>query len=131
MEQDTRKSSIGDRWSAARPTKTVVFWSCMASAVVTMIIGFTWGGWVTGGTARRMAEAQGEGAVVERLAAICVEGFNGDSTKIQKLAELKEISDWQQAEYVMKHGWATMPGQKEPERDVASECARRLLLVRQ
>ena len=52
MEQS--KQSLGQRWAASRPTKTVVFWSWIVSIVVTMIIGFTWGGWVTGGTARTM-----------------------------------------------------------------------------
>ena len=46
------KRSVGQRWSEAKPTKTVAFWCCVASAVLTMIVGFSWGGWVTGGTAR-------------------------------------------------------------------------------
>ena len=51
MEQSQQKLSLARRWSDARPTKTVVFWSCVATKVVTMVVGFTWGGWVTGGTA--------------------------------------------------------------------------------
>ena len=68
MEQSQQKLSLARRWSDARPTKTVVFWSCVATMVVTMIVGFTWGGWVTGGTALKMAEASGEDAVAKRLA---------------------------------------------------------------
>jgi len=64
MEQS--KQSLGQRWTASRPTKTVVFWSWIASIVVTMIIGFTWGGWVTGGTAQKMADVTGQDAVVKR-----------------------------------------------------------------
>jgi len=30
-------------------------WACVATAVATMIIGFSWGGWVTGGTSRAAA----------------------------------------------------------------------------
>jgi len=67
--------SLGQRWSGARPTKAVVFWLCVASVVVTMIIGFTWGGWVTGGTAQEMAKTMAEDAVVRRLAPICVVRF--------------------------------------------------------
>ena len=48
MDSNKGKLSVGQRWSAARPTKTATFWYCMASAVLTMIIGFGWGGWVTG-----------------------------------------------------------------------------------
>src|SRR6478736_6195341 len=67
-----RKRSVGERWSEARPSKTVAFWCCVASAVLTMIVGFSWGGWVTGGTARATAETMALQAVVTRLAPICV-----------------------------------------------------------
>ena len=56
MEQQ-RTRSFGQRWSETRPTKTAVFWSWIAAVIVTMIIGFTWGGWVTGGTARDLSQA--------------------------------------------------------------------------
>jgi hypothetical protein len=36
---DEQKLGLGQRWSQARPTETGVFFS----AVVTMIVGFTWG----------------------------------------------------------------------------------------
>ncbi len=35
-------------------------WSAIGGAVVLAIIGFTWGGWVSGGTAREMAEEMRE-----------------------------------------------------------------------
>ena len=38
-------------WGDYRPSKATWFWSCVACVVATMVIGFTWGGWVTGGTA--------------------------------------------------------------------------------
>ena len=118
--------SLGQRWSGARPTKAVVFWLCVASVVVTMIIGFTWGGWVTGGTAREMAKVMAEDAVARRLASICVVRFEQDPGKDQKLKELKEMSTWQRGDSVKKQGWATMPGEKEPDSKVADECAKLL-----
>jgi hypothetical protein len=45
------------------------------------------------------------------------------------LKQLKEISSWEQGDYVKKQGWATMPGEKEPEGRVADECAKLLLLI--
>ena len=119
--------SLGQKWSGARPTKTVVFWLCVAFVVVTMIIGFTWGGWVTGGTAREMAKVMAEDAVARRLASICVVRFEQDPGKDQKLKELKEMSTWQRGDYVKKQGWATMPGEKEPDSKVADECAKLLV----
>jgi hypothetical protein len=123
------KLSLRQRWDEARPTKTLVFWSWVASVVLTMIIGFAWGGWVTGGTARSMAATMAEEAVVKRLAPICVVQFSRDPGKDQKLKELKETSGWQRGDYVGKQGWATMPGEDKPDGKVAEECARLLMLV--
>lgn len=127
MEQP--KQSLGQKWSAARPTKTVVVWSWIASIIVTMIIGFTWGGWVTGGTAQKMADVIGEDAVVKRLAPVCVVQFDQDARKDQKLKGLKDTGTWEQTDYVKKQGWATMPGEREPDSKVAGECVKLLLLI--
>ena len=45
-----------------RATKATLFWSCAACIVATVVVGFTWGGWVTGGTARSMAQNAAESA---------------------------------------------------------------------
>jgi hypothetical protein len=131
MDSQARKESLSERWSKARPTKTVVFWSCAASVIVTMIVGFTWGGWVTGGTAMKMAEVRGEDAVVRSLAPMCVVQFKQDLKKDQKLKELKTIGTWEKGDYVKRQGWATMPGQREADSKVADECAKLLMLVSQ
>ena len=127
MEANRNKPSLGQRWSDARPTKTVLFWSCVASMVLTMIVGFSWGGWVTGGTARQTAENMARDAVVTRLAPICVTQSGRDLGKAQKLVALKDESSWQRGEYVGKQGWATMPGEQEPDRRVAELCATLLM----
>ena len=102
-------------------------WGAAGGAVVLAVIGFTWGGWVTGGTAQKMAEEMAENAVVDRLAPICVEQFNQDSEKVQKLKELKETDTWQRDDYVEEQGWATMPGEKEADSKVATKCADMLM----
>lgn len=127
MDGSKRSATFRDRWSDARLTKTQVFWSWVAVCVATLVVGFTWGGWVTGGTARAMAEARGQEAVVERLAPICVLRVQDSPDKVKMIEDLQEVSSWAQAEHVMKQGWATMPGEKEPERRVAAECARLLV----
>jgi hypothetical protein len=127
--EQKQKKSMRQRWDESRPTKTGVFWSWVASVVLTMIIGFAWGGWVTGGTARSMAEKMAEDAVVKRLAPMCVIQFKQGPGIDQKLKELEKIDSWQRSEYVEKQGWATMPGEEKPDSKVASECARLLMLV--
>jgi hypothetical protein len=128
MEQK-KKVSFRKWWQEARPTKTVVFWSWIGSIILTMIVGFTWGGWVTGRTARTMAEDMAEDAVIDRLAPICVAQFNQDPGKDQKLEELKETGSYQRRTYVQDQGWATMPGEEEPDREVVDECVRLLMLI--
>jgi hypothetical protein len=135
MEQDkgdkgmkqVKKASIGQRWNDAQPTKAIAFWSCLASMVLTMIVGFGWGGWVTGGTAQKMAETMTEEAVVKRLAPICVVQFNRDPGKEQKLVTLKGTDSWQRDGYIEKQGWAVMPGEEKSDNKVADACAKLLL----
>jgi hypothetical protein len=123
MEQPKRLS-VGQRWSASRPTKAALFWSCVASAVITMIIGFTWGGWVRGATAQSMAAAMAEDAVAKRLAPICVAQFKEDPAHDQKLKELRELSVYERGDYAKKQVWAKMPGEQETDSKVAEECAK-------
>ena len=105
------------------------FWSAIGGAIVLAIIGFKWGGWVTGGTAQAMAEEMAVEAVVDRLTPICVAQFNQDPEKDQKLKELKKADSWARDSYVEKQGWATIPSEKKPDSKVAAECASQILEV--
>ena len=124
MEQTPSNANLGRRWIERRPTKTALFWCCVGTAVLTMIVGFTWGGWVRGATARSMAEAMAEEAVVQHLAPICAIQSETDPARDQKLEELKAMSSYRRADYVTKQGWATMPGESEADSRVAEECAK-------
>ena len=114
-------------WEKIKP----VLWGAISGAIVLGIIGFAWGGWVTGGTAQKLAEEMAEDAVVARLAPICVEQFNQDSEKDQKLKKLKETDAWQRDVYVKKQGWDIMPGEKESDSGVAGKCAELLVELAQ
>ena len=126
MERGKQAPSLGQRWSEVRPTKALVAWSCVASVILTMIVGFTWGGWVRGGTALSMAEAMAEDAVIKRLAPICVVQVAEDPAKEDKLKAMNDLHEYQRGDYVQKQGWASMPGEQEPDRKVADACARLL-----
>ena len=102
-------------------------WGAVGGGIVLAIVGFAWGGWVLGGTAQEMAEEMAENAVVARLAPICVEQFKQDSEKDQKLKDLKKEDSWNRNDYVEKQGWATMPGEKNPDSKVAKKCAELLV----
>ena len=116
--------TLSERWAAARPTKMGTLWCCVATAIVTMIIGFTWGQWVTGSTARAMAANQGEETLLRRLTPICVAQLNGDPKKADKLKAMKALDAYQRGDYVQTQGWATMPGEQNPETRIAGECAK-------
>ncbi len=106
-------------------------WAAIGGAILTMIIGFAWGGWVTGGTAQSRADKIAADAVVARLVPICVAQFNQDQEKDKKLKELKEKSSWQRDTYVKEQGWATMPYEKEPDGSVAEKCAEQIMQIGQ
>ncbi len=106
-------------WEKIKPA----LWGIVGGAIAAIIIGFSWGGWVTGGTAENMAAETAEVAVADRLAPICVEQFNQDSKKDQNLKELKKTDSWLRGDHVKKQGWATMPGEKEGDSKVAEKCA--------
>jgi hypothetical protein len=92
-------------------------------AVATLIVGFYWGGWVTGGSAQAMAQRGAKDAVVAALAPICVDKFQHQSNAAANLVELKTISSWQQGSFIEKGGWATLPGATSPDSTVARACA--------
>jgi hypothetical protein len=92
-------------------------------AVATMIVGFNWGGWMLGGTARALADQSANSAVVAAIAPICVDQFQRSADASTKLAELKKASTWERSTFVEKGGWAVMPGSKTVDSGVAQACA--------
>ena len=126
VEQE-KKVSYRQRWDKARATKKVVFWAVLGAIVLTMIVGFNWGGWVTGGTVQKMTDD----AVVQRLSSICVAQFNQDPQKAQKLIEFNETRNYQRDDYVKEQGWATMPGEEKSDNKVADACAKQLVEINQ
>ena len=123
---EPKKLTFGQRWAESRPTKTAVVWACVASVVVTLIVGFTWGGWVRGATAKSMADTMAEEAVTKRLAPMCVVQVSRDPAKDEKLKALKDMSSYERGDYVKKQGWAKMPGDTEADSKVAEQCAKLL-----
>ena len=122
-----KKPSLGQRWRDYQPTKTILFWACLASIVLSIFVGFTWGGWVTAGTAQKAADALARDAVIQRLVPICVDQFNQDPDRVLKLDELSGLTSYKQTQYVQEQGWATITGIEKPDRKVADACTKLLL----
>jgi hypothetical protein len=118
---------FGGRWGEYRPSKGIWFWSCLGSCIATMVVGFAWGGWVTGGTATRMATDAARGARAQLAAESCVFRFNQGPEMSAQLAELKKVSSYQRNSLLIKGGWATMPGDTDPVVGAADICVEKLL----
>ena len=91
-------------------------------AAALAIVGFSWGGWVTGGKAMQMASDQARLEVVAALVPICVEQSTQDPQVTETLALLKDANSYRRSDMLMEAGWATMPGSSDPNRNVASAC---------
>lgn len=122
----TDERSFRVRWRAYRASKVTLFWSCVACVVVTIIVGFAWGGWVTSGTATKMAAKAANDARTDLVAAICVQRFLDASNARAQLTILKEQSSWQRDDFIEKGGWDKPPGIKGGAPGAASLCAQRL-----
>lgn len=106
------------------PSVKPALWGAVGGAVALAILGFTWGGWVTGSTATTMADKQATIEVAKVLAPICFSQFNMQQDAVAKLAELKGIKSlYEQASYIEKSGVATMPGSDKMAKGVSQACA--------
>ena len=96
-------------------------------AIALAIVGFNWGGWLTGGSAEKMASGRADKAVATALTPVCVAQFSKSPNAPATLKTFKALNSWEQGEYVGKGGWATMPGATgEPDRQVVSSCVEAL-----
>ena len=118
---------LSRRWEAYQPSKAIWFWSCAACIVATVVVGFAWGGWVTGQTAARMAADASESGRAQLAAATCVARFDKAPDAAAQLAALKKAENYDRGEMISKNGWVTMPGDATPVSGAADICAQKLL----
>lgn len=112
------------------PNTEAALWGAAAGAGVLAFVGFMFGGWVTGGKAAELARQQADKAVIAALAPICVDKFRHAKNADENLGKLNAISySWEKGAYVTQGGWATMPGNAEPNSAVAQTCAEMLSTV--
>jgi hypothetical protein len=108
--KERKKSNPLQRLDQYQPSKTALLWACAGAAIVTVVVGFSWGGWVTGGTAQSMAEDSADQARQELASLVCVERFLAMPDAGDRLSALKQISSsYEQGKFVQDGGWAIMP----------------------
>lgn len=118
--------SFAQRWQDYQVSKTALFWACAACVALTLALGFTLGGWVTSGTAEKMASKAADEARTQLVATICVQRFSQADDAAAQLTKLKATSRWERDDFIEKGGWATPVGFAEPFAGAADLCADKL-----
>lgn len=101
--------------------KPGIYGAVVGGALVA-VVGFSWGGWVTGGGADKMASDKAQTEVIAALVPYCVDMARTDSQRLTKLATIRDATSFKRRDAVMATGWATVPGADAPNRDVALAC---------
>jgi hypothetical protein len=94
----------------------------VSSAAALAIIGFTWGGWVTGSNATELVRQRVQTELVEALTPVCVDKFNRALDAPAWLLELKKVASWWgRQRFVRYNDWAKFG--KESNSRVGDTCA--------
>lgn len=97
-------------------------WGAVCGAIITMVIGFYWGGWTTSSTTQKLTSD----AVVESEATICAARFMTQPNHDAALAKFSKVDSWSRSDLIGKEGWDKMPGQTKASPEVAAACTERL-----
>src|SRR5688500_7431167 len=84
-------------------------WGAIGGAIAAVFIGFVWGGWVTGGTAKEMAATSAERAIVKAFTPLCVAKAEQQP---KQLVLLQKESSWLRADFVAGAGWTANVSEK-------------------
>lgn len=103
-------------------TKPALY-GAVAGAVALAIIGFTWGGWVTSGTAQKLADDASVAAVVSAMTPYCIAQSKSAPNSAEVLAALKAASSYERRGIIEKAGWATPLGADQPNTALAVSCS--------
>lgn len=97
-------------------------YGALIGAVFVGVVGFTWGGWVTGSTANDRATAMSRDSVAASMVPVCLDMAQSDPERAAKLETIRAASTFRRRDAVMAAGWATVPGTDAPNRDIAEAC---------
>jgi hypothetical protein len=134
--QQHQNLTLSQRYQQYHASKTVLFWACAGCVTLATVVGFSWGGWVTGGSAREMAEDSAAQARQELAAVVCVDRFMAAPDAGVQLTALQEItSSSTQGKFVQDGGWAIIVPASGPtdykaradDRKAAGLCAEELM----
>ena len=94
-------------------------WGVIGGVIAAMIVGFAWGGWVTGRTATDMEAASAGAAILEAFTPLCVLKADQES---ELLGPLNGLNSSRRAAFVIEAGWVDNVSEKY-RTEVAEACA--------
>ena len=116
-----RKTNAMEAQSQLKPA----LWGAVGGAIALAVIGFSWGGWVTGSKADALVRQQVQAALIEVLTPICVDKFNRAENAQARLVEFKKMtSSFDRERFVRENDWAKFG--KESNSRVVDACATEL-----
>ncbi|GFE67312.1 hypothetical protein [Litoreibacter roseus] len=98
-------------------------YGALGGAIPISILGFTWGGWTTNGSAQTMAQDMATEEVPLAMVSVCPDISAADPTHTEKPAFLQDRSGFGRRNAMMETGCATRPGSNAPDRDLADACS--------
>ena len=101
---------------------TYGIWGVAGGALLTLIVGFYFGGWQTTSAANRMANELSDKKVIAALAPFCVDRFRTSADATQSAELLKFTSDYERGSFLEKAGYTNLPGSKESNWGVGRAC---------
>ncbi|UWQ94557.1 hypothetical protein K3728_12650 [Rhodobacteraceae bacterium M385] len=97
-------------------------YGAVGGAIAISILGFTWGGWTTNGSAQAMAQDLAAEEVTLAMVPLCLSTSAADPERAAQLANLRSLTGTSRRNAMMETGWATLPGADSPDRDLANAC---------
>ncbi len=93
----------------------------LIGAVVTIGVGFYWGGWSLASTADKMATDRSNAAVVAVMAPVCADKFRALPDYDAKQATLIKVDSWKRRDEFPKE-FVTLPGESYPNSALVDAC---------
>jgi len=100
-------------------------WGLIFGAVIAIIVGFSWGGWTTSTTTKKMVAD----AVLASQSAICVAQFMNQPGHEENLKGFEKEKSWERYKFIENGGWDKMPGQEAADASVSRSCSDRIELL--
>ena len=94
--------------------------------IVTLFIGFYWGGWSLSSTTEKIVKERSDAAVVAALAPVCADKFHALDDSDAKTVALSKVDSWKRTEEFPKE-LVTLPGEPYPSSALVDACSALLL----